>query len=254
MSVYYIKATVGDGDINIALDATTEIVEGFVAELPSFKLEDGTEGSDHHTLKAPIISFKGILSDIKSLSSGFRNDDGLQTTEKTRTEDGALRWRSVKDNKDALIFIYKNHLPLSIFTDQTSYSDCYITGLGFTQNSKHGVVNGRSSIEVSITVKQPVRGSRARAVAERDLAAIKAYQDKVKENGAKRQNDEYEEALKGLSDYYQDQTKFDPLKVETEEVFEDALKENIEEGRITEGSADFYRKARERLQYFRSFK
>lgn len=205
MTTYYLKATVDSEDINVVLDATTDIRETFVADLPSFRLEDGTEGADHHTLKAPVIAFKGILTDVKSLSSGFletgpNQDVDTESTERVRTEDGARRWKSVKDNKDVLRQIWKDHLPVTIFTDRTVYEDCYITGLGFTQNSKFGTINNKSASEVSLTFKQPVRGARAVVVAERDLDAARAYQTKARENGAKQELTEEQRHLNYLNE------------------------------------------------------
>jgi hypothetical protein len=156
------------------MDSTSSVAKTMTGTLSSSRVEDGSVSSDNYVINPVVLSFDGIISDIKSASSQPPNQE--ETSPK-------LTRQYLAELED----LYRNKTPLkAAFNAQSpELEDCFFTTFKVSQDSAHGsravgdVV--RSSYRVAFTLQQVRFGETARIVAAPSEAvddAMSAQEDK----------------------------------------------------------------------------
>jgi hypothetical protein len=211
MSQYYLSAEINGERVRIILDSTSKVAETQSGTLNKFIFENGDQGSDNYVNNTNKISFSGIISDIKSLSS-------VLTSESINAEDGSLdeagkrnvNQVGIFDNekvylraaksKSTLEKIKSNKIPVLVkVPNREVYNNCYITTVAFIQTSRNGVTaptsaTGRefsseeltSSYQVDITFEQVRLGARAEETVVRDDELVAKYWDEQLKQASKK--------------------------------------------------------------------
>lgn len=205
MSIYYIRAELDEGVVQVALDATTNNTERLGGRLTKFILEDGLEGSDHYIVTTDRVSFTGVISDLKSSSSGMRGP-----ASSSQQNDGSIRYHDSVTNKKRMELIRETKVPFTVYTGDKVISNCRFTSLEFRQTGSAGVVGDLYSYAVSFTAEKIRTGSRAEAVSVRDEELLKAYEAKAVIPGNK-QNPKAEEKRRKLLDAIKNRRFGSPL-------------------------------------------
>jgi hypothetical protein len=160
MSIYYI---IDEDGVIYALDATTQVAYTETGVATDNVIESGDSASDHFVNKPLTISFQGVISDTKSVSSSEINS-------KT-PEDYINGLRSLKQSKRFVSFFYGEKLG--------RISNCLITQLLITQNRRNGSFNGIDSFSIKCSLKQVRIAQRALVTPFRDPTKADDFQDQV---------------------------------------------------------------------------
>lgn len=196
-NVYYINVNLDNKLYRIGLDATTDVQEMYPSKLTNFILQNGVSGSDHMVKGNKRITFKGTLTDIKAITSVFYerrqgppSAGGIQVDKVpvSKQSDGSTQLPEATSNKDLLELVRDRSLPVTVFTHNKQYADCYLTQLNFSQNKTNGVAGTSASYAVSLGFTQPKRGSRSKVVKVAEDAL--AYQANMRKQGNKEVPDE----------------------------------------------------------------
>ena len=194
MSLYYITTLLDNKLIRISLDATTQIGENFTSTLSKFVFEDGSQGSENIVNNNNRITFGGVITDTKSLGSGFVTEsedvnvrNNPEFTSIINPEDESISYASAKKNKELLERTRREKLPVVITVPNRDegelYVNCYITGMSFSQSVRNGSLevtaegggNLVSSYKVNLSFTQVRTGARAEEIVVRDEDLIAQY-------------------------------------------------------------------------------
>jgi len=150
MGIYYIKTS---DNRYFELDSTTDMTVSMPGRATDFPLEDGESASDHYINESIVVSFSGIVSDVKSISSkGLIGDDSTKRLK--GTSDYIKGLEAVKKTKQPFTVFYSPNLD--------PITNCVFESLDITQNATHGTRGaGCSSYEISFTAKQIRIGEQA---------------------------------------------------------------------------------------------
>lgn len=150
MGIYYIKTA---DNRYFELDSTTDMTVSMPGRATDFPLEDGESASDHYINESIVVSFSGIVSDVKSISSkGLIGDDSTKRLK--GTSDYIKGLEAVKKTKQPFTVFYSPNLD--------PITNCVFESLDITQNATHGTRGtGCSSYEISFTAKQIRIGEQA---------------------------------------------------------------------------------------------
>jgi len=110
------------------LDSTSDVTQSLKGSLSSSRVEDGRVSSDNYVTDPVTVTFSGIISDVKSLTS---NTIVVGSGVKKNTEDYL---RTLKE-------VYRQKKPISVsFSSQSEFlKDCFFTSLDISQSVKNGV-------------------------------------------------------------------------------------------------------------------
>jgi hypothetical protein len=165
MSIYFIQDP--DGVI-YELDATADISYRLSGKVTSNPVESGESVSDNYVNNPDIISLKGSISDVKSVSSRGVNS-------KT-TEAFINGLKALKVNRKLVALQFGDKVGV--------ITNCVIESLTFIQNSQRGSVGGVDSFQVSMTLKQIRLASRAKLTPIRDPTIADDAQEQTPGSGS----------------------------------------------------------------------
>jgi hypothetical protein len=153
MSIYFIEDPNG---IIYELDATADITYRLSGKVTSNPVESGESVADNYVNNPDVITLKGSISDVKSISSG-----GVPSKQ---TLDFITGLKALKVNRALLSLHFGSKVGV--------ITDCVIESLDIIQNAQRGSLGaGRAgridSFRVSITLKQIRLATRARLTAVR---------------------------------------------------------------------------------------
>ena len=140
MSIYYIRTI---DNIVFELSSTTDITTTDSGKATDFPIQTGESVADHYVQDPLIIKFKGIITDVRSLSNL-----------------GNAGWKGPQDYIVGLKQLKASKVPFSVgYSDILSPAEnCVFNSFELTQNSKHGVISTSNisfnSFEISLTMKQ----------------------------------------------------------------------------------------------------
>lgn len=183
MSIYYISTS--DGTI-YELDATLNVNYRETAVVTDNVVESGESVADHCYNKPVTFSLNGVITDIKSVSSG--NENAKSTKEFI---DGL---KSVLYSKQTFTFHFGEKVG--------SFSNCMFESLDIGQDSTHGNVKDVDSFSVSASIKQLRLAQRAALVPSRSVIPTTGsgtpsdnYQSQTKGAGSTEELTEQEEEM-----------------------------------------------------------
>ena len=137
---FFIQTDNGTGD-RFQLDATVSVSYKQSGDVTTYSVEEGTESSDHYTQKPDVVSFDGVISQVKFLRNG-----------KLKT-DLALFEKGMQDLKRSGKFFacsFSNNLDIM--------KNCLFTSLDMSRDTTTGVY----ALNVRFTVKQTLVSSQAK--------------------------------------------------------------------------------------------
>ena len=198
MSDYTFLLAELDGEVlKVALDSTSNVSEKFSSRLNTFIFEDGQEGADNIVNKNNVISFSGIISDVKSNASGFLplstdagNEDEIEddlnfTPPRFIVKNNTVKYYSTADLREKLLQIRANKIPVTVHLRDLQYPNCYLTDIQFSQDQENGTFRSNvARYKVSIKATQIRLGSRAFESTVSDADFGRYYQEKSKASAA----------------------------------------------------------------------
>jgi hypothetical protein len=165
MSIYFIQDP--DGVI-YELDATAEISYRLSGKVTSNPVESGESVSDNYVNDPDIISLKGSISDVKSVSSGGANSKS--------TEDFITGLKALKVNRKLISLQFGDKVGV--------ITNCVIESLSIIQNSQRGSMRSIDSFQVVMTLKQIRLASRAKLTPIRDPIIADDAQEQTPGSGS----------------------------------------------------------------------
>jgi len=165
MSIYYIQTNLNGNKI-FSLDSTSSVEVQDNGRATSYALESGKDVADHYVNSNVMVSFSGIITDIKSAT---------------------LSQESTKDFLRDLRELKQTGTPFTVFAGNNleKIDNCVIQSLSIKQNSKNGTVvrEGKhiSSFVIEWTAKQIKFGSKAKITTAADVIkkTVAPEQDKA---------------------------------------------------------------------------
>lgn len=158
MSAFYLEA----GGELYAMNATEKISRRVTGSLSNSLVEDGRYSSDNYLVKQTILSFSGIITDIKSF------DDNTN-----RTCEGYLNGlKRHMQNKTPISVHYSNIQPPD--------ANCFFTSFSHSQDKENGNSGTLNSFKVNFTLQKIRLAKGARVVPK--PSAILAEKVSRKEN------------------------------------------------------------------------
>jgi hypothetical protein len=137
------------------MDATLTVSRTLTSGVTDFPVEDGGFASDNIVNKGDVLTFSGVITDIKSLGG---SDNGSTISYIRQIE-------SIRNNKQLVT--------INVGTDGTSFNTitgCVLTNVSFRQDAENGISSRSiSSYKVSLTFKK-IRIISSAKVSTKDVA------------------------------------------------------------------------------------